>query len=392
MSIACFLITHLPLKVEMARRPALRDQAALIIGESGAQKVVCDRSPQAHDTVVGMPLDLALARCPQAAIVEADMPAYRETWERVLDGLEQRSPIVQDTELGLAYVDLRGLERLYGNQAKLLKAVLDAAPPGYRPRVGVGEGKFLAYAAALHAEPSRAVRVPEDAASYLAPLPVVRLPASWKVKERLMDFGLLVIGDVAQLPLDAIQGQFGREGARLWRLANGRDDEPVIPRGHAESFRSETAFSTPTASLPAILVGLEALLKRVFSGTLRGRFARVALLEGRVTGRAPWSKRVAFREPVDSADRAQSILKDRLATLVLPGPLETLSLTLTDITGEQGRQESLFWDVRRHAQLDDAVRQLKARLGCQPPIYHIREVEPWSRIPERRRALVAYEP
>ena len=92
MSIACFLITHLPLKVEMARRPALRDQAALIIGESGAQKVVCDRSPHAHDTVVGMPLDLALARCPQAAIVEADMPAYRETWERVLERARAAKP------------------------------------------------------------------------------------------------------------------------------------------------------------------------------------------------------------------------------------------------------------------------------------------------------------
>ena len=78
--------------------------------------------------------------------------------------------------------------------------------------------------------------------------------------------------------------------------------------------------------------------------------------------------------------------------IALPAPLESLAITLSGITGDSGRQESLFSDVRRRAQLDDAVRQLRARLGRRPPIYRIREVEPWSRIPERRRALVAYEP
>ena len=36
--------------------------------------------------------------------------------------------------------------------------------------------------------------------------------------------------------------------------------------------------------------------------------------------------------------------------------------------------------------------QLKARLRVQPPIYQVREVEPWSRLPERRQALVPYVP
>jgi hypothetical protein len=38
------------------------------------------------------------------------------------------------------------------------------------------------------------------------------------------------------------------------------------------------------------------------------------------------------------------------------------------------------------------LRQLGARLGVQPPIYHVREVEPWSRLPERRQALVPFSP
>ena len=42
--------------------------------------------------------------------------------------------------------------------------------------------------------------------------------------------------------------------------------------------------------------------------------------------------------------------------------------------------------------LKEALRQLQARLGAQPPIYQVREVEPWSRIPERRQVLVPFSP
>jgi hypothetical protein len=34
------------------------------------------------------------------------------------------------------------------------------------------------------------------------------------------------------------------------------------------------------------------------------------------------------------------------------------------------------------------ISQLRARLKIAPPIYQVRELEPWSRIPERRYALV----
>ena len=62
------------------------------------------------------------------------------------------------------------------------------------------------------------------------------------------------------------------------------------------------------------------------------------------------------------------------------------------LTGEAGLQSSLFNDVRREENLREAVRQLEVRLGRRPPIYQVREVEPWSRIPERRQALVQYVP
>ena len=38
-----------------------------------------------------------------------------------------------------------------------------------------------------------------------------------------------------------------------------------------------------------------------------------------------------------------------------------------------------------------AVRELKLRLGHSPP-YRVVELDPWSRIPERRHALLNFDP
>jgi DNA polymerase-4/protein ImuB len=392
MSVACVLISHLLVKIELLRQPALKGKTVLIVEQSGTRKTVIDRSPSVNEIEVGMPLEKALTLRPDAALIEADMPLYRERWNSVLDSLEQRSPVVEDVGLGLAYVDLRGLEKLYGGEAGIIKAILDSVSQIYRPQVGVAGGKFPAYVAALQAESLGAIRAPEDAAAFLAEMPIMHLPTSWKIKERLLDFGLDLMGSIARLPFNTMQGEFGKEGARLWQLANGLDDTPLMSRQHEETFVREVAFATPTVSLSAILVVLESLLARAFTGSLRGRFARVALLEGRADNGSTWSKRIGFREPVGSCDRAMFVLRSRLDNLALPGPLETLSLTLSGINGESGRQESLFPEVRHLARLDDSIRELRFRLGQQPPIYRVREVEPWSRIPERRRALVAYDP
>jgi len=48
-------------------------------------------------------------------------------------------------------------------------------------------------------------------------------------------------------------------------------------------------------------------------------------------------------------------------------------------------------NVRSQDQLRENILQLSKRLRVKPPIYKIKEVEPWSRIPERRHALVDFE-
>ena len=128
MDVACVLVTHFPVKIELQRQPSLQGRPLLVVQPSGRRRVILDWSPEAGGTAEGMSLEHALSRCPSATVIEADPQGYRAAWDRILDALEGVSPLVEDTDLGLAYVDLKGLEGIYGDEANLARAVIQAAP------------------------------------------------------------------------------------------------------------------------------------------------------------------------------------------------------------------------------------------------------------------------
>jgi DNA polymerase-4/protein ImuB len=101
---------------------------------------------------------------------------------------------------------------------------------------------------------------------------------------------------------------------------------------------------------------------------------------------------MSFKQPISDARHGLTLVKHSLECQPPPGALESLSLTLSGLTGDAGRQESLFRDVRRRENLQEALSQMEARFGRRPPIFQVREVEPWSRLPERRQALVPFVP
>ena len=85
-------------------------------------------------------------------------------------------------------------------------------------------------------------------------------------------------------------------------------------------------------------------------------------------------------------------LQLRLQALELPGPVEAVALQLSGIVHEVSHQGMLPTLRPRHIPpLTEAVQQLEQRYGLSP-LFRVVEVEPWSRIPERRHALITYEP
>jgi DNA polymerase-4/protein ImuB len=339
-----------------------------------------------------MPLQEAQARFKDAALVEADTAYYQSVFGRILVRLGDVSPVVDAADLGCAYVGLDGLEEMYGGLAKLINTLLQSVPHHLRPRLGVSQGRFPAYLAATCAERGGAYKTPAALRDFLAPFPVDVLPVPWNLKASLHNFGLNTLGEIASRPLGPMQAQFGTVGATVWYLAHGTDDTPLAPLRPEPEVGASLVFPMPAATLEPLLTAIEILLGQIFSKPeMRGRFARTAELEGHILNRPSWQRRFVFKSPVGDKSGAYRVIRGMLDNLSLPGPIEEVRLTLKHLTGEVGRQGSLFQDVRRMEQLRETVAQLVVSQGHNP-IYQVREMEPWSRIPERRRALVAFEP
>ena len=69
--IACLLVTHMPVKAELKRRPELRQKPVVITESYGSKALVLDSSPKARGVASGMPLAEAMSRCKDAVLLQA---------------------------------------------------------------------------------------------------------------------------------------------------------------------------------------------------------------------------------------------------------------------------------------------------------------------------------
>ena len=347
MGLACVLIAHLRARLELRRRPHLRERPAVIVERSGGRPAVADFLPAAMNVRHGMPLEQALSLHGGSVVLEADEAHYREAFDGVLAGLQGVSDRVEAAELGTAYVGLSGLEEMYGGEARLARALLNAVPLDLEPRVGLAHGKFPAYVAARGSEPHGATRVPAGVRAFLAPHSIDLLPVSTRLKGEMHGFGLHTMGDAASMSGNALADRFGPEGRWAWDLCNGIDHSPVVPMALEEPVVEHTSLPFHTSSMEALLVAVNALLKRAYARPdMRGRYAGAAYLICTAPGWPSWEKRVRFKQPAGAWEQASFALRGRLEADPPSQPVEDVTLTLSDFTSESGTQMRLLKDAR----------------------------------------------
>ncbi len=397
MSIACVAIPHFSLRIEILDHPEL-DGMPLVLGSpTGGRSLVTDCTPEATARGVrpGMAVRETVALCPEAVVVAPNPLRDAAGLERIVAALEALSPSVEPDPArpGCCYVDLHGLERRLGPPHAAATRLLVAVPPMLRPRIGVAPGKFAARVAAGRAGPGGCrIVAADEVALFLASAPVGWLPLPPETGRRLERLGLRTLGDIAALPGSAMQARFGPAGRRAWEFARGHDNDTVRAPAHETRLVEAIELPAPATSRETLFVAISELTMRAFTRPLlRGRHVRQARLRARLEGGGSWEQTATLREP-GGRRRVTEALGYRLQGVALPGPVEALRLELMGLIDETGRQELLpGLRSRRPGQLTEASRSLRQRFGTSG-LFHIVEVEPWSRIPERRHALISFDP
>lgn len=387
MKLCCLLLPNFPLHCEMLRRPELIGRPAVLTYSVGSQKLVLDHSPELKGLERDMPLQQALSRERELAILQADMNHYWGIFDVILDDLERVSPLVEGSVLGDIYIGCEGMERLYSDDRDLVQAAQQAVPAEFEVRIGLASGKFLSRLMALESRACGFKTAAGDIPGLLKDLSCDLLPVSLKNKNRLHDFGLHTLGQLASLSRPQLEAQFGPEGRRIWELARGQDDTPLYPRMSEETIEESTSLPSPVTALEILLLAVESLLVRAFGrfGS-RGSGVRCIDLWSRTSAAEHWQKTVHFKEPAMTVAAALRRVKQVIENCPQPGPVEELGMKIVRLGRPGGQQSSIFTEVRSSGKLESDIQQLELKLGA-PQLFKVKEVEPWSRIPERRYTL-----
>ena len=405
--IVCVLIPRFALATALGdRAELLQNPVALAPEPGGAQQVgEVSLAAEAFGVHPGMRLGEALSRCPQLTLIPPDPAGVADLWERLLVRLESIGAAVEPERPGLVCFDARGLLRLHGG----LEGVLRAARTALRmpARFGVAPSRFAAVAAATRARTRRPEIVGslggsgpragsegrEQARAYLAPLPVTLLrarPALADLPEALERLGVRTLGELAALPVAALADRFGKPGLLAYELARG-GDSTLSPRPPGEFLRE--ALELPEAASGIQLErGLGLLIDRLLARReRRGRTLRSVVISAKLVERGgTWREQVVFREALADPVRMRLALTPRLA--LIPAPAEQLRLAVERFGPLASDPRPLLEDpaAARAARLREAIRQARVVAGPEAAL-RVLEVDPDSRVPERRAVLTPFE-
>lgn len=399
---ACVWIPLFPLRCEEARHEGLAAYPTALLAPDTTRKLWQVSSLARHAGVKpGMTVSQAIGLCPTLRLIEPDPVHYDDCFARLLAALNEVSPVVESAELGLAYVGTDGLGGIFGEPQKIVDAIRQTVGPSDRPtvRLGFGLGKFTAWVAASRAKPGEAVIVQAGTeGKFLASQPISVLPLDPDTNRRLRQLGIRTLGALAALPEEAVTAQFGAMGRRLWRLAAGRIAEPVEGRIAPEPIVAALTFFTPVGERELLAHALDQLIARALKHPRRiGWRVHAVRLRADLEGSSSWLAVILLKDPTADAERIVAPLKTRLEQSPPTGAVERLILEFTAFAPGTSELQLFARDAQAAARagqqraLQSAAREIRMRVK-RSPLFHIIEVQPWSRLPERRYALIDYEP
>ncbi len=358
--------------VEQAQNPELQGKPVVVGGSPDRRGVVASASYQARafGLHAGMPLTTACRLCPQATFIEGSFAKYRDASRRFMAILADVSPSLEPVSLDEAYLEATGFESIYGSVWQMAVAIKQRVKDelGIHASVGIASGKVVAKVASELSKPDGLLEVADgEERSFLAPLPVAKLPGIGSKSERILNgLGIHTIGQLAILPLSALKSHFGASGELLHRYASGIDNRQVELPGAAKSISRETTFGKDTRDRSLLKATLRYLGERVVAELRRqGKQARGITLKLRYADFTTITRRRALSRGTDTD---QSIFDTGLKLLnkALSGerqPVRLIGIGVSNLV-EPGKQlDMLDASAQRLEQLNKAIDRIRNKYG-----------------------------
>jgi DNA polymerase IV (DinB-like DNA polymerase) len=266
---------------ETRRNPALADKPVIVGAdpkEGRGRGVVAGCSYEARRFGVhsALPISRAYKLCPQGVYLRPDFALYEETSARIMEILRGFSDKLEPMGLDEAFLDLSEKAADFEEAAKIAGKIKDEvkAREGLSCSIGVAPNKAIAKIASDHHKPDGLTIVkPDESKSFLRPLAVSRISGVGKKSAEILEkVGVKTIGDLADFPVARIVELFAKWGVRLWEIANGVDESPVVTSYDIKSISTETTFEQDVQDRSIVIQTLDRLARDVHARAVQDGF------------------------------------------------------------------------------------------------------------------------
>lgn len=361
--------------VECSVNPALRGKPVVVGGHEEARHgiVLTKNEVAAHYGIsTGEALWSARKKCPDLVVVPPHFSLYGKYSRMVRKILLEYTPLVEPFGLDESWMDISDCRRKPVEIAHEIRMRI-REELGITVSIGVSFNKTFAKLGSDYKKPD-AVTVfsRENYRQLVWPLPISELIyVGHSTKDKLAERFLYTIGDVAKASPALLFALLGKWGPALHAIANGQDEQPVIPiEDSAEAQSVSNGMTTPRDltddrdAQRVITVLAESVGRRLREQHLCGKTVELHLRDNRLTTH---SYRATLDHHIQSTG---DVVREAYALFRCAyhwqHPLRSITVGISGLDADDtpcqlDMTESIVRDKRER--LDRAVDSLRERFG-----------------------------
>jgi protein ImuB len=361
---AAIFLPHFRLQAALRFREELWAQSIALVDEQSGKGLILDVTPPAAAAGVsaGLTSPQAMARCPELRLLPQAVAQEKNAAAVLLEIAGSLSPDFEATADGIVTVDVSRAK--ISDWSRWAAAVVERlATLQLRARIGLAANPDLALLAARRAGP---VLVVQNAATFLADIAIAEVDPSPELVSILRDWGIGHLGQLAQVPKDALIDRLGPAAGELWQRAMG--GKPRLLRlvrpveEFVETFDFEHEIETVEPLLFVLRRFLDQLARRL-AGAYRvaARMVLTLLLEKE----GEYTRTFTIPAPTVDVEVLFRILHTHLDGLTLAQCPTGLRLSIEPVCADH-RQLRLFESpLRDPNRFGETLARLSALVGAE---------------------------
>ena len=328
--------------VEQQINPSLRGKPVAVIG-SNERTVVTTASyeARAYGVKTGMTKYEAKRLCPHIILVAGNTECYTDTCRRLVGIYQQYTPIVEVYSIDEAFLDVTGSIPLFGSAeaiAKKIKLDIRKRLGNLTCSIGIAHNKLLAKLGSDMQKPDGLVIIKqENVDKLLEHLPVKELCGiGSKLESCLATIGIKTCSELGRAPIHLLRSQFGVIGERLKLMAQGIDDNPVIPMEQEPDVKSVSHSMTldkdvsDTNTLERHILQLSEMVgRRMRCGSCAGRTIALTL---RYPDFHTFTRQTTVGIYTNNSIDIYVIAKNILSGIRLRRPIRLIGISVSNLT------------------------------------------------------------